>query len=447
MQIELTSLITSIKHGDYDSDRLQISPNSFEISNGAFAEMANPKYSRGASGVVFYAESTNGNSLAIRFPLGDLPNPEYWGRMKSISSMQSSGANNFSGGKPLVPFEVVDHAIMVGGQWISAIVMPNLKDSKALGDRVKEYYRLGMREKLLEISEALSNLGRFLERTEWDHGDISPGNIMVSSNGEISLIDPDTLRHSRIRDPPVRELGHPCCSHPRRSTREMEEDLFLFPLRLLILQVDYLSSIIGQGCPIYPDDDDEILISDRDLKDPNSSELFQKMAEEGFKVPVEQITRACSCDSIPEANNILSRFIVENPIPNRNGLNTRNRRSLTTFKPRPNQTNLSRRSGDMPLTIPGSLSKAGNGAKSTPATPRDIERVVSETRLRFADGQIRNTSKVAKRIRKATGIDIKETARRGGMSGFVDILNNSSLNVYFEGRQENPHEKVAILPQ
>jgi len=447
LQIELTSLITSIKDGDYDSHSLQIIPGSFEISNGAFAEMSNPRYSRGASGVVFFAETPNGNSLAIRFPLGDLPDSEYWDRMKSISNIQSAKSNNSWGENPLVPFEVVEHAIMVDGQWIPAIVMPNLKDCKTLGDRVKEYYRLGMREKLLEISEALTNLGRFLERTEWDHGDISPGNIMVSSNGEISLIDPDTLRHSRIRDPPVREMGHPCCSHPRRSSREMEEDLFLIPLRLLILQVDYLSSIIGQTCPIYPDDDDEILISDRDLKDPNSSELFQKMAEEGFQVSVEQITRACSCDSIPGANKILSRFIVENPIPNRHVLNTRNRRSLTTFKPRPNQTNLTRRSGDMPLTIPGSLSKAGNGTNSTSATPRDIERVVSEARLRFADGQVRHTSKVAKRIKKATGIDLKETARLEGMSGFVDILNNSSLDVYFEGRQENPHEKVAILPQ
>ena len=397
--------------------------------------------------MVFFAEAPNGNSLAIRFPLGDLPDSEYWDRMKSISNIQSAKSNNSWGENPLVPFEVVEHAIMVGGQWIPAIVMPNLKDCKTLGDRVKEYYRLGMREKMADISGALSNLGRFLERTEWDHGDISPGNIMVSSNGEITLIDPDTLLNSRIRDPPVREMGHPCCAHPRRSGTEMEEDLFLFPLSLLILQVDYLSSRIGQTCPIYPEDDDEILISEGDIKDPNRSELFQKMAKEGFLESVEQITRACSCDSIPEANNNLSRFIVENPIPSGDGLLTGGRRPLTSFKPRPNRTILTRRSQDLPLQIPDSLNKAGKGPRTPSAQSRDIERVVSEARLRFADGQMRHTSKVAKRIRKATGIDIKETARRGGMSGFVDILNNSSLNVYFEGRQENPHEKVAILPQ
>jgi hypothetical protein len=101
----------------------------------------------------------------------------------------------------------------------------------------------------------------------------------------------------------------------------------------------------------------------------------------------------------------------------------------------------------LPLQIPDSLNKAGKGPRTPSAQSRDIERVVSEARLRFADGQMRHTSKVAKRIKKATGIDLKETARREGMSGFVDILNNSPLDVYFEGRQENPHEKVAILPQ
>ena len=59
----------------------------------------------------------------------------------------------------------------------------------------------------------------------------------------------------------------------------MEEDLPLSP-KSLILQVDYLSSKIGQHSPIYPEDDDEILISEGDLQDPKGSELFQRMAEE-----------------------------------------------------------------------------------------------------------------------------------------------------------------------
>lgn len=447
MQIELTSLITAIKDVEYDSDQLQIVPDSFEISNGTFVEMANPRYSRGASGVVFFAEGRNGQSLAIRFPLGNLPNSEYWSRMRLISNLLSKKSNYHKGREFIVPFEVVDRAILVNGEWIPAIVMPNLRDCKSLGDRVKEYYGMGMKDKLLEISKSLSDLGIFLESSGWDHGDISPGNIMVSSNGEIYLIDPDTLRNSGIPDSPITEMGHPCCSHPRRSGLEMEEDLFLFPLSLLILQVDYLSSKIGQHSPIYPEDDDEILISEGDLQDPKGSELFQRMAEEGFHEDVEKILKACNSASIPEANQILNRFRVENPIPKKRIITSRNPTSLGTFKARQKIQHSVRRAQNTPLKIPEAFKI--QHSKSTPQTSSnpDIERVLSEVGRRFADGRSRHTSKIAKRISDKTGINIKETARKEGLRGFVDILNNSALDVYYEGTDEDPHVRVAILTQ
>ena len=92
-----------------------------------------------ASGVVFFAEGRNGQSLAIRFPLGNLPNSEYWSRMRLISNLLSKKSNYHKGREFIVPFEVVDRYPM-NGEWIPAIVMPNLRDCKSLGDRVKEYY-------------------------------------------------------------------------------------------------------------------------------------------------------------------------------------------------------------------------------------------------------------------------------------------------------------------
>ena len=163
---EISSIISSIKSGDYDHAALGIKPASFR-EGGPFLE---PVGKPGATSVVFEAESRDGSRRAIRFPKGVLPGEEHWRRMRALSGLVADEAKapGSSGAPfPITPFEVVDKAAKVEGVWIPAITMPYLEASP-MGEAIKENYRSGDKVGLRALSNGIARLGKFFQRSNWD---------------------------------------------------------------------------------------------------------------------------------------------------------------------------------------------------------------------------------------------------------------------------------------
>ena len=431
MNIEISSIISAIKNGNYDHSELKIAPDSFEIG-GAFNE---PIGRPGATSVVFKAETKGGAALAIRFPKGILPGPEHWRRMRSLSELIWRNT-----AFPIVPFSVVDKAAKVDGEWIPAITMPYLEGGRALGDEIKDLYLRGDISGLESLSRRLARLGKLLQRSDWDHGDVSPGNIMVDERGDVCLIDPDTLRHASVPDPPVTELGHHSCSHPKRSVDRMENALYKFPLHSMILQVDYLSCC-EPGSHRF-EDDDCILLTAEDLFLPRKSKILAAirrcLSVESGKV--DSFVRACEATDVDSANSLLPEFYMAKPIPKaEDGELKSDSQGMQKLWKSKGRSRARKPSPTLPLRVPAEMKSPSMGGNEITEGL-----IVTLTRDQIRDGSKYNTSLVGKRVSERLGVSVGEASKRLGSPGYVGLLKRSGLPLEFEQVDQDPHRLMRL---
>jgi len=428
---EISSIISSIKNGECDHVALGIKEGSF-VEGGPFRE---PVGKPGATSVVFEAESNNGSRRAIRFPKGNIPDKDHWTRLKNLSklvSYESSGGTGLSNPTfPIAPFEVVEKAAMVEGEWIPAITMPYV-EAVSLSEVVKEMSESGDREGLSRLLQKIVLLGRFFQNSDWDHGDISPGNIMVDKDCFLWVIDPDTLRHSAIPDPPVSELGHPSCAHPRRSPTEFEDDLYKFPLHSLRIQVEYLIDC-DAGTHVF-EDEDCILISSEDISDPRASEIIRMIGSNPSLVEnLEQFIDSCEASSLEGANSMLQDFHRPKPVPIGLGSNSRTTKASEIAYLPPSRINAPIRK-ETPLKVPNSM-KADGLTKET---------IVSMTEVHLRDGNRHYTALLGQKIGNRIGVPVRQVSKKLGYRGYSHLLRESGLSLKFENTGSDPNGIVRM---
>lgn len=204
-------------------------------------------------------------------------------------------------------FEFQPQGVRVNGK-----AFPVVKMAWASGDTLGEFLEARYRNKsdLQQLNSSLRALATYLEGQNLAHGDVQPGNVMVSNGGRsVQLIDYDGMFVDDLRSLGSAELGHRNFQHPRRTGSSWDPRLDRFSFIALNLALRALDA--------YPDlwsktqsDGDAILFKANDFADPSRSAIFSDLfGRPQFAEDAKNFAAVCkaSFDKIPTLEDFLAR--------------------------------------------------------------------------------------------------------------------------------------------
>ena len=175
----------------------------------------------------------------------------------------------------------LDFQFQPNGIQIDGTGYPIVKMAWASGETLGEFLEnnRGDTTALGKLSDSLISLAAFLEKERIAHGDIQPGNLMISNGGAtIQLIDYDGMYVDEIKDIGSTELGQVNFQHPqRKSTNPFGPGLDRFSLIALSLALKALR-VDPSFWRKTKSESDAILFRANDYLDPASSQAFALLA-------------------------------------------------------------------------------------------------------------------------------------------------------------------------
>lgn len=162
---------------------------------------------------------------------------------------------------------------------------------------------------LKNLRAALSKLSGFLRGSGIAHGDIQPGNIMVSDGGKcLQLIDYDGMFVKGLENLEAAEVGLPNFQHPERKMKapwNVKLDNFAF------IVLDVALEVLADN-PSYwnktQSGDDKVLFSAQDYAAPDSSSIFNELKRDPrYSQKISKLQQVCkdAFESIPDPEDLL----------------------------------------------------------------------------------------------------------------------------------------------
>lgn len=197
-----------------------------------------------------------------------------------------------------VGFSYLPQGIRVRGQWYPIVKMQWVDGYPINGFVHENLNRSTILENMLSLWVRLC---RRLRETGMAHGDIQHGNVLlVPATGNslgLKLVDYDGMFVPALANQPSGEAGHPSFQHPERAaTGHYSADLDRFPH--LVVATALRGLLVG-GKSLWDryDTGDNLLFTEKDLKNPGKSKVFKELWETGdpFTVGlVGHLALACS---------------------------------------------------------------------------------------------------------------------------------------------------------
>lgn len=210
----------------------------------------------------------------------------------------------------------VDFEFQKTGVRINGGIFPVVRMEWASGETLGEFMEKRRRDvnALTQLKESFRQLSQYLNTLGISHGDIQPGNVMVSDNGnKIVLIDYDGMFVKELKSLGSSESGQRNFQHPQRTGAQWDDKLDRFAFITLELSLEALR--------LRPDlwdktqsDPDAFLFRASDYASPQTSATFRHLtAIPECKVMAEHYARICRAkyDSTPT----LGEFILGRNIP------------------------------------------------------------------------------------------------------------------------------------
>lgn len=172
----------------------------------------------------------------------------------------------------LVPFEFVSRGIRVHERWFPIVKM-NWVAGAPLHVHVEQQLRTP--EKLAWLAADWREMMAGLKHQRIGHGDLQHGNVLVTPEGELKLVDYDGMYvplFARERSP---ELGHANYQHPLRSPEFYDERLDHFPELLIYLSLRALAAEPALWDEFF--NGDNLLVTAVDLRVPHCSSLWPRL--------------------------------------------------------------------------------------------------------------------------------------------------------------------------
>ncbi len=214
-----------------------------------------------------------------------------------------------------VRFRYLEQGIRVNGQWYPVVRM-DWADGQALNHFVRDNLENG--EAIAEIAARWRGAVNALNGLKIAHNDLQHGNVIVSGDLRLRLVDYDGIFLPSFRGQSSPELGHLNYQHPRRSASNYDERIDNFPALAIYLSLLAIKADPGLWDKFY--NDDNLLLTREDYANPDRSacltalkqspdEVVRKLAAklEGYcSLPVEQT---------PDLETVLNGGTVPPPPP------------------------------------------------------------------------------------------------------------------------------------
>ena len=175
----------------------------------------------------------------------------------------------------LTPFRYLDKEFFVESQSTNDEEFPVVLMDWVEGETLDRYIQSHLADPnaLRLLAFQFSRLASWLLSQPFAHGDLKPDNILVRSDGTLTLVDYDGMFVPAMEGTAARELGSPDFRHPLRTAERFNEHIDDFPLAVILLSLKALS--LSPSLWNTYGASDRLLFSAADYRDLSSCAVLQ----------------------------------------------------------------------------------------------------------------------------------------------------------------------------
>lgn len=229
------------------------------------------QYSGGYT-TVFPIHKLNGEKYALRLWNADIGEAKI--RTSAISKYLKVNKCKY-----FVAFQYVENAVLVAGELHPAVLMDWVD-----GLNLKDYVNLHINDSTIikKLAEDLRLMFDYLTKLGIAHGDLQHGNILVRNNGDIVLVDYDSMYVKDLLGKKDIIKGLPGYQHPERVNNHYTNDVLDNFSQIVI----YLSLLVFTDKPELWEKycrTEDLLFSANDFKNPQKSSLLRALKKNDDK--------------------------------------------------------------------------------------------------------------------------------------------------------------------
>lgn len=263
--------------------------------NGTFRRDARGRliaYTGGFS-VVFPYEASDGTKWAFRCWHSDINNTQR--RYELISEAIQKAHLAF-----LCDFDYIEKGINVEGT-----IYPTTRMRWIEGVTIKEYickYRQS-KDKLISLAENFLAMTQALHEQSLAHGDLQHGNILVTNDHQLYLVDYDSFYCPKLKGEEDTVTGLPDYQHPaRKSNKSVSEKLDYFSELIIYLSILSIAEAPSLVEKYKVEDADRLLFAKEDFDDITKSQIYKDIQSLGkqFQELLDVLEEYLKCNSIDE---------------------------------------------------------------------------------------------------------------------------------------------------
>lgn len=263
--------------------------------NGTFRRDARGRLIAYAGGfsVVFPYEASDGTKWAFRCWHSDINNTQR--RYELISEAIQKAHLSF-----LCDFDYIEKGINVEGT-----IYPTTRMRWIEGITIKEYickYRQS-KDKLISLAENFLAMTQALHEQSLAHGDLQHGNILVTNDHQLYLVDYDSFYCPKLKGEEDTVTGLPDYQHPaRKSNKSVSEKLDYFSELIIYLSILSIAEAPSLVEKYKVEDADRLLFAKEDFDDITKSQIYKDIQSLGkqFQELLDVLEEYLKCNSIDE---------------------------------------------------------------------------------------------------------------------------------------------------
>ena len=214
----------------------------------------------------------------------------------------------------LVEFGYQSEGIRVRGKWYPVVKMEWV-EGETLTTYVQKH--LHQAETLRNLALQWRGLVDRLRQHHIAHADLQHGNVLVSPQGQLRLVDYDGMFVPSLRGRRSSELGHINYQHPQRSPEDYDERLDNFSA--LVIYTALMALSLEPGLWKRFDTGENMLFTAQDFRAPTKSVLLEYLrqhADSGLRALAETLIAAChgAIAQTPDFRTVVDS-LVHGPLP------------------------------------------------------------------------------------------------------------------------------------
>ncbi|MEG3620033.1 protein kinase [Magnetovibrio sp. PR-2] len=262
----------ALKNADKRFASLTVTP----ILDGA----GEPEFMAGNFAAVFKAHVNPGDQLvAIKLFTRDLPQLEM--RQKTTSKVIETLGARYLIDIGFMGKEIFVTSKIAGNGEFPLVVMPWV-EGKSLGAVIEKLCSNQNSKALFALSKAWANLAQHMLANKIAHGDLKHDNILVTPEGQLRLLDYDSMYVPQLKGLDCVLVGGASYQHPRRTIKHFSPSLDHFSILVIALSLRALCVDPSLLAPFNTGEN--IIFTQEDFLAPQNSQLIQRLMASPDKI-------------------------------------------------------------------------------------------------------------------------------------------------------------------